>query len=383
VVNRRKEELSNPFFKLLAWMTGLALAIILAFSAWNYFSVAQVYSSSHEETGRALAKGIGLPLGDKLLSKDYAEAESILRRAFANRTIDLALVSDLDGKVLMGLKRLDDQDQLELIFNIKTLSIPDAIEGGVKTKAQEDSRLQVWQYLNPSSPTGWLYLELKDDIGRQILLSLKHTLVLVIGITFAILFITLFLMNRNVKQKVFIYESVIKDEFDAINKKVSQDVLTKLPNRYSLYNIIEFALNRANARDQLLAILFLDLDGFKNINDQYGHQAGDLLLIQLSERLTKLFRSQDQIIRYGGDEFVICCQNLINREELEALIDRVLLGLNVPYELSGNLVHIFASIGVTIYPVDTVSSAYELITHADEALYRAKELGKNRAHFYC
>jgi diguanylate cyclase (GGDEF)-like protein len=107
------------------------------------------------------------------------------------------------------------------------------------------------------------------------------------------------------------------------------------------------------------------------------------LLIQFSERLTKLFRSEDQIFRYGGDEFVICCENLESRHELETLIERVLVGLSAPYDLNGNVVSVLASIGVTIYPVDTVSSAYELITHADAALYQAKELGKNQSFFYC
>ena len=150
-----------------------------------------------------------------------------------------------------------------------------------------------------------------------------------------------------------------------------------------MYSIIESAFNQAHDRDELLAILFLDLDGFKSVNDEHGHQVGDLLLIQFSERLTKLFRSEDQIIRYGGDEFIICCQNLSKRQELESLIKRVLEGLSTPYNLNGNSITVSASIGVTIYPVDTVSSAYELIIHADEAMYRAKELGKNRSYFYC
>ena len=383
MADRRKVQFNYPFFKLLAWMVTLALAIIMAYSFWNYFSVASIYSSNRVESSRLLVKGIGLSLGDKLLARDYAEVELILRRAFSNQAIHLALVTDLDGKVLICLQRRDGQDQLESIYQVKNMSMPDAIGSGIIIHADGDTKLQAWHFLNAGLPVGWLYLELRDEIGSGILSSLKTNLILVIAVIFIILFITMLSLTRVFKQQVFLYENTIDEEFTTLGQQASQDTLTNLPNRRSLYAAIQSAFNQANDHNQLLAILFLDIDGFKRINDQYGHQVGDLLLIQFSERLTKLFRSEDQIFRYGGDEFVICCENLESRHELETLIERVLVGLSAPYDLNGNVVSVLASIGVTIYPVDTVSSAYELITHADAALYQAKELGKNQSFFYC
>jgi diguanylate cyclase (GGDEF)-like protein len=383
VADRRKIQFNYPFFKLLAWMTTVSLVIILVYSFWNYFSVANIYTSNRQESSKLLVKGIGLSLGDKLLARDYAEAELILRRSFANQDIDLALVSDLNGKVLFGLKRVTGQDQLELIYNAKSLSIPDAEVNGIKIQSDGDANLQAWYFLNAGLPVGWLYLELKDEAGAGLLSRLRVNLVLVMVFIFLILFLTLLLLDRVFKRQVFQYENTVNEQLTSLNQQASQDSLTNLPNRRSLHNAIQSAFNQANDHDQLLAVLFLDLDGFKGINDRFGHQVGDLLLIQFSKRLTKLFRSEDQIFRYGGDEFVICCENLESRHELESLIERVLEGLSAPYDLNGNWVKALASIGVTIYPVDTVSSALELITHADEALYQAKELGKNQSFFYC
>lgn len=383
MADRRKVHFNFPFFKLLAWMIIFSLVIISAYSFWNYFSVASIYSSSREISSRLLVKGIGLSLGDKLLARDYAEAELILRRAFSNQAIHLALVSDLDGKVLMGLQRRDGQDQLETIYQAKRLSMPEATGSGIKIHVESDTKIEAWHYLNAGLPVGWLYLELRDDVGAGLLSRLRTNLVLVMAVIFVILFVTMLSLTRVFKKQVFLYENTVDEELTSLNKQASQDTLTNLPNRRSLYAAIQSAFNQANDHNQLLAILFLDLDGFKRINDQYGHQVGDLLLIQFSERLTKLFRFEDQIFRYGGDEFVICCENLESRHELEDLIERVLVGLSAPYDLNGNEVSVLASIGVTIYPVDTVSSAYELITHADEALYQAKELGKNQSYFYC
>ena len=383
MADRRKIQFNYPFFKLLAWMTTVSLVVILAYSFWNYFSVANIHISNRQESSKLLVKGIGLSLGDKLLARDYAEAELILRRSFANQDIDLALVSDLNGKVLFGLKRVTGQDQLELIYNAKSLSIPDAEVNGIKIQSDGDANLQAWYFLNAGLPVGWLYLELKDEAGAGLLSRLRVNLVLVMVFIFLILFLTLLLLDRVFKRQVFQYENTVNEQLTSLNQQASQDSLTNLPNRRSLHNAIQSAFNQANDHDQLLAVLFLDLDGFKGINDRFGHQVGDLLLIQFSKRLTKLFRSEDQIFRYGGDEFVICCENLESRHELESLIERVLEGLSAPYDLNGNWVKALASIGVTIYPVDTVSSALELITHADEALYQAKELGKNQSFFYC
>ncbi len=383
VADRRKVQFNYPFFKLIAWMISFSLAIILAYSFWNYFSVASIYSSNREISSKLLVKGVGLSLGDKLLARDYAEVELILRRAFSNQVINKALVSDLEGRVLMGLQRRDGQDQLESFYQAKRLSIPDAIGSGVKIELDDDTKTHAWHFLSAGLPVGWLYLELRDDVGAGLLSRLRTNLVLVMAIVFVILFIIMLSLTRIFKKQVYLYENAVDEQLSSLNQQASQDTLTNLPNRRSLYAAIQSAFSQANEHNQLLAILFLDLDGFKKINDQYGHQVGDLLLIQFSERLTKLFRSEDQIFRYGGDEFVICCQNLESRHELEGLIERVLAGLSAPYYLNGKVVTVLASIGVTIYPVDTVSSAYELITHADAALYHAKELGKNQSYFYC
>lgn len=383
MADRRKIQFNHSFFKLLAWMTIVSLLIILAYSFWSYFSIANVYTSSRQESSKSLVEGVGLSLGDKLLAKDYAEAELILRRAFANRDIDLALVGDLNGKVLFGLKRVAGQDQLELIYEVKNLVISDVDGTGLKIQTDDDTKTQAWYFLNAGLPVGWLYLEIKDELGAGILSHLRRNLILVMVFISMILFATLLLLNRVFKQQVFQYEDIVDEQLTSLNQQAFQDSLTGLPNRRGLHNAVQSALKKANHHKKLLSVLFLDLDGFKGINDQFGHLVGDALLIQFSKRLTKLFRSEDQIFRYGGDEFVICCENLESRHELENLIERVLEGSSAPYDLNGNWVEVPASIGVTIYPVDAVSSAHELIAHADEALYQAKQLGKNQSFFYC
>jgi diguanylate cyclase (GGDEF)-like protein len=98
--------------------------------------------------------------------------------------------------------------------------------------------------------------------------------------------------------------------------------------------------------------------------------------------LVKLFRSEDQVTRYGGDEFVIVCENLANEIELETLIKRVFETTNTPYNLNGILINVSVSMGVTIYPKDTALTPSELVEHADEAMYSAKQSGKNRHHYY-
>lgn len=364
-------------------MTIVFLAIFLVYSFWSYLNVANIYTSNRQANSKLLVKGIGLSLGDKLLAKDYAEAELILRRSFANQDIDLVLVNDLNGRPLFGLKRVAGQDELELIYNAKKLTIPDIDESGLKIQADGDNKMQAWYFLKAGLPVGWLYLEIKDELGAGILSRLRMNLILVTVLVLMILLVTLLLLTRVFKRQVFQYEDAVNEQFTSLNQQAFHDSLTNLPNRRSLYNTIQAALKKANDHNQFLAVLFLDLDGFKGINDHFGHQTGDFLLIQFSERLIKLFRSEDQIFRYGGDEFVICCENLESRHQLENLIERVLGGLSAPYDLNGKWVEVSASLGATIYPVDAVNSAHELITHADEALYQAKSLGKNRSFFYC
>ena len=155
------------------------------------------------------------------------------------------------------------------------------------------------------------------------------------------------------------------------------DALTGLPNRLLLADRLEQAIAQNQRSNKQLAVCFLDLDGFKQINDSLGHETGDLLLKEVAIRLLSMVRGSDTVARLGGDEFVLLISGLNSEDECSQTLKRVLQSVSTPYTLVGDsLSEISASIGVTLYPADA-SDADTLVRHADHAMYAAKQAGKN------
>ncbi|MGC1108176.1 MAG: EAL domain-containing protein, partial [Candidatus Acidiferrales bacterium] len=159
------------------------------------------------------------------------------------------------------------------------------------------------------------------------------------------------------------------------------DVLTNLPNRILLNDRIAQSISLARRQRRPIAVLFLDLDKFKNINDSLGHAVGDQLLQSVSKRLINVLRRSDTVSRQGGDEFVILLPDLICEEDAPTSAQKILLSLNAPHPLGGEGLYIGASIGISLYPKDG-EDAETLIKNADAAMYRAENSGRNCFQFF-
>ncbi|KQV12877.1 diguanylate cyclase [Pseudomonas sp. Root329] len=163
--------------------------------------------------------------------------------------------------------------------------------------------------------------------------------------------------------------------------RVGHDVLTGLPNRAFLSDLLDQALEFSRHENIPLAVCMLDLDGFKAVNDGYGHASGDLLLVEVAKRLRTIVRGEDVVARLAGDEFVLVLRYVRDLPELRAALNRVLGAISAPYSLHGKGVNVFASIGVTLFPHDN-QDAETLLRHADQAMYVAKQRGRNRFHLF-
>ena len=159
------------------------------------------------------------------------------------------------------------------------------------------------------------------------------------------------------------------------------DTLTDLPNRSLLGDRLVQALSRANRRNTHVAVLFLDVDRFKSINDSLGHLVGDELLVQLAERLSDLLREEDTIARPGGDEFVVVLNDIANEETAKELAVRIQAALARPMELRSGTQFVSCSIGIALYPTDG-RTPDELLRAADAAMYKAKRRGGGNFQFY-
>ena len=158
------------------------------------------------------------------------------------------------------------------------------------------------------------------------------------------------------------------------------DSLTNLPNRFLSLDRMSKLRERAMARDSMLAILFLDLDGFKRINDTMGHDAGDDILVRVAERLSDLDSRMHTVGRLGGDEFIILIENFLQKEDLIPILERIRQSFQDEFLVSGRKLSITTSIGVAIYPQDGDSTS-TLLRQADLAMYHSKEQGKNNYTF--
>ncbi len=187
---------------------------------------------------------------------------------------------------------------------------------------------------------------------------------------------------QNQEKKKRADELIITKEYQKQLEHIAHyDILTNLPNRSLLGDRISQSMLQSQRHAQSLAVVFLDLDGFKAVNDAYGHDKGDELLIELSTRMKNSLREGDSLARIGGDEFVAVLTDLVQVKDCEPVIERLLQAASEPVVIDDIVLTISASIGVTLYPQDNVDADL-LMRHADQAMYVAKASGKNCYHLF-
>ena len=180
---------------------------------------------------------------------------------------------------------------------------------------------------------------------------------------------------------VFSDVAIVKRSLEQLDHLAHHDTLTGLPNRLLLQDRLEHAIHRAHRQGHHLAVLFLDLDRFKNINDTLGHAAGDQLLRIFASRLSKQVREGDTVARLGGDEFMVLLEDYRASDDPRVVAQKLLNSLHEPFDILGHKLFVTASIGISLYPDDGMT-VDELVRNSDAAMYRAKQQGKNRYHFY-
>lgn len=173
----------------------------------------------------------------------------------------------------------------------------------------------------------------------------------------------------------------IKENEALVQYQAFHDALTGLPNRVLLLDRINHAIALCQRNQDLFAVLFIDLDHFKKVNDTEGHQVGDELLIEVSRRVRNCLREHDTLSRFGGDEFVVLLESIKSHSVASQTSRRIIKQLTVPFDIFGKKFHISASIGVSLYPRDDIEPE-ELIRKADLAMYHAKELGRSNVEFF-
>ncbi len=180
---------------------------------------------------------------------------------------------------------------------------------------------------------------------------------------------------RDLTERKLIEEQMKKLDHDAYH-----DPLTQLPNRRLSHDLLQLVLSRAQRSKREVAVCYCDLDGFKNVNDSFGHLVGDALLAEAAKRMLACLRGEDFVARLGGDEFLVVLSEVSGREAITTVVNKLIARVAQPYLLNEQICNVTVSVGVAIYPEHVLSSS-ELIARADVAMYEAKRGGKNRLNF--
>lgn len=207
-------------------------------------------------------------------------------------------------------------------------------------------------------------------------------LVLLLTLAPVLLFITSFILVIFYERNVDITQSklMFRNTQTTSKKFLSYDPLTHLPNRDALNQHLLINAKRCDRNGESLALAYIDLDHFKPVNDQYGHHIGDLLLIEVSKRISNAIRNCDYVARAGGDEFIAVLSEIENHQSIVTVIQRIIDALRETFVIENHVIEISCSIGISMYPQD--GNLQKLKLNADAAMYKAKENGKNQYRFF-
>ncbi len=310
---------------------------------------------------------------------EYENFRDVLQ-AVQNKEIDAGIVNRLFGALNANKYNLIETS---IIFNPITIhysalrpenaSIINAIDQLLaKFKADKNSiyfsAIRQWMY---QSDTHQSYRWISWLAG-----SLFTIIIIMIALTI--------LLRRQVALRTHELQSEIDERREAerkLDELAYYDSLTKLPNRVSLLENMKVAITRAQRNNNNIAILFIDIDRFKTVNDSLGHNAGDQLIIHVANRLQSCLRNEDSINRFGGDEFVAILQDINDINYVSVVAKRMLKCLNAPIEIESTEVYSSVCIGIALYPNDD-NHGDNLLKYADAAMYHAKKSGGNNFQFY-
>lgn len=218
----------------------------------------------------------------------------------------------------------------------------------------------------------WLHLEIKQGLDQSRVIRL----VLQIAAVSLLVIVGFLIWNFSLRREVSLRRKIE----EKMRFMAGHDDLTQLPNRSLLIERLQTALHQHARHNEMLALMFIDLDGFKLVNDQYGHDVGDEMLVKLSALLSHCVRKTDTVARFGGDEFVILLTGLVDKDDAAIVAEKILLYLQEPLALSVCQASVGASIGIAIYPHDGTDAA-TLLKSADKLMYQVKQQGKSQYRF--
>lgn len=224
-----------------------------------------------------------------------------------------------------------------------------------------------------------------DDINLQDIDQIRYNLFLILGgLLFTTLSAFIYFYLQSKKELIKELNDELEDTVQTKTKELTYlahyDALTGLVNRHLFSEIVQHSIEGATRDNSYFSILFLDLDRFKDINDTYGHSAGDELLKSVAKRLKSCVRREDYVSRLGGDEFIILIKNITDHN-LITLLEEIITEMQQPMAFENKILNVTFSIGISRFPKDG-SDSEVLISHADMAMYKAKELGRNTYQFY-
>lgn len=188
-------------------------------------------------------------------------------------------------------------------------------------------------------------------------------------------------LNKNLEGKIQDRTQALEEMTNELQILAYNDALTGLPNRVLLVDRLEQAIEKAKRHNIGLALFFIDLDKFKEVNDSFGHEVGDRVLKTVAKSLKSIIRKEDTLARLGGDEFTIIMEELIRPEDALILAEKILKVMKQPIHVDGLILYISCSIGISLYD-KTVKDAHDFLKYADTAMYIAKEKGRNNFQFY-
>lgn len=262
----------------------------------------------------------------------------------------------------------EDLQRLDATFHAYTLTKQESTSNMQLSKAIEDKFDFAKTALTQNKLS--IHQEFEHTI-KKAMWVFNTLLVVIVGILFS-----------GYRRTIHLFELAVisKNAADEFSHDAYHDALTKLPNRRYFEKHLTSVFLHAKRSQESVALLYLDLDGFKRINDEFGHDAGDEALIYVAQQIKPALRESDFLARLGGDEFAIVVQHESELSDLEGLTRRIIACFDAHFLANANLCKLGVSIGVSSYPAN-VDSIESLISQADSAMYQAKRTGKNRAVF--